>query len=47
VSGSIFSIADIDFAVKLGEQYANPDYNSKAAKVKYPYIEKDAEIYAV
>jgi hypothetical protein len=47
VPDSIFSIADIDLAVKLGEQYANPDYNPKAAIVKYPYIEKDAEIYAV
>jgi hypothetical protein len=45
--GSIFNIADIDFAVKLGEQYANPSYNPKASKVKYPYIEPDAEIYAI
>jgi hypothetical protein len=45
--GSIFNVADIDFAVNLGEQYANPDYNPKAIKVKYPYIEKDAEIYAI
>ena len=34
-------------AVKLGSEYANPDYNPKAGKVKYPYIEKDAEIYVI
>jgi hypothetical protein len=45
--GSIFNIADVDFAVKLGEQYANPSYNPKASQRKYPYIERDAEIYAL
>lgn len=46
-AGTIFNIADIDFAVKLGEKYADPKYNPKAAKVRYPYIEPNAEIYAL
>jgi hypothetical protein len=45
--GSIFNIADIDFAIKQGEQYNNPAFNPKAAKVRYPYIEPNAEIYSI
>jgi hypothetical protein len=46
-TGTIFSLADIDFAINLGTQYANPNFNPKAAKCRYPYIEEDAEIYAI
>jgi hypothetical protein len=46
--GTIFNLADIDFAVKVGKEYANPDYNPKAAKTPYPYMDsKNTEVFAI
>jgi hypothetical protein len=40
-TNSIFSLSDVDRAIKLGTQYADPQFNPTAAKVRYPYIDKD------
>jgi len=46
-TGTIFNIADIDFAMKMGERYNNPKYNPKASHTKYPYIEPHAEFFSI
>jgi hypothetical protein len=47
-AGTIFNIADIDFAIKVAKQYCNSDYNPYFTKLDYPAIgEERAEIHAI
>ena len=47
--GSIFSMADLDFAQKVAKKYEDPEYNAAAKTAGYPTIGADpaVELYAI
>jgi hypothetical protein len=47
-AGTIFNLADIDFALKMGEKYCDPEYNPDVKINGYPRIgDPRAEIHAI